>query len=254
MAKSYLFTKLYHDILDDYEMATLPDNLWRRMQELEILAHEMNKQGRLPTIEQIGFRLRIMPLGIEQELHQLADMGMVEEEAPDVWVLTGYEERQSPVDSATRQRNYRQRKKQQEASQNVTPNVTTPQLPTVTQPVTKRQTDIEEEEDRDLDLELEEEAEENLFSSSSLPKGFSKNLLSWMPFDAEPDLKKKDLEALATAEIKQVDVEKADHWYQEQHGYAAERMSVLVKPILKEAKQRTNQKPEAEDLSEYIGH
>ena len=53
--------KLYHEILDDPKMATLPDRLWRKVIEIFLIAGKLSpdKSGQLPETNQIAWLLRM---------------------------------------------------------------------------------------------------------------------------------------------------------------------------------------------------
>ena len=57
MASRY-WIKLYHEILDDPKMGRLPDALFRRAIELFLIAGENGRDGGLPALADIAWRLR----------------------------------------------------------------------------------------------------------------------------------------------------------------------------------------------------
>ena len=104
--------KLFHELLDDAETAQLPDRLWRRMIECFLLAGDYERDGELPSLNTMAWRLRLSEEILESDLVELAKVGIVEQVA-SVWVVPKFDERQT-ASSTMRVRRYR--KKQQEKS------------------------------------------------------------------------------------------------------------------------------------------
>ena len=76
---SYVWAKVWIEILYDYKMACLSDHLWRRTIELILLAKELDPvEGYLPHIDEMAFKLRSSPELLEAELNDLAAVGIVE--------------------------------------------------------------------------------------------------------------------------------------------------------------------------------
>lgn len=108
MASKY-WIKLYHEVLEDPKMGTLPDNLWRRAIELFLLAGEIDKDGFLPTTQEIAWKLRHDVVTIRDELQQLSVTGIVTAMENDTWLVTNFSKRQSAADDKERKRRQRQR-------------------------------------------------------------------------------------------------------------------------------------------------
>ena len=70
--------KLYHEILDDPKMATLPDRLWRRVIELFLIAGRLYEDGNLPETNQIAWTLRMNTDDLAMDMQQIATTGIVE--------------------------------------------------------------------------------------------------------------------------------------------------------------------------------
>lgn len=107
MAANY-WIKLYHEILNDYKMHRLPDNLWRRTIELFLLAGDYDKEGQLPTADEIAFRLRIDPEEFSKEVVELIKVGILSDFGNGL-IVTNFAKRQAPVSAAERKRYQRQR-------------------------------------------------------------------------------------------------------------------------------------------------
>ena len=77
MAAKY-WLKLYHEMLDDPKVARLPDSSYRRFIECLLLAGELDEDGYLPPIPDMGWRLRIAETTLSQDMSRLALAGVVE--------------------------------------------------------------------------------------------------------------------------------------------------------------------------------
>jgi DNA-binding transcriptional regulator YhcF (GntR family) len=153
MANKY-WIRLYHELLDDPKVGRLSDNLWRRFIECCLLAGENNKNGRLPSVSDISWRLRISTETIEADFDSLSRAGLLEYRAEEVfndyWFVTNFEKRQKAMSKAEYMR--RKREKQE-----------------CYQPVTIGNTEEEKEEEKE---------EERLFSSlSSKQKAIASEIL-----------------------------------------------------------------------------
>lgn len=123
--------KLYHEIIDDPKMATLPDRLWRRAIELFLLAGRLcpDKSGDLPDVIQLAWLLRLPPDELSLDLAQLETVGIIKRTITGCHVVN-FTKRQSAVPDADRQRQHRQRQQRQQYA------TVTPQENNVTPPVT----------------------------------------------------------------------------------------------------------------------
>lgn len=103
--------KLYHEIIDDPKMATLPDRLWRRTIELFLLAGKLsaNKSGELPDTRQLAWLLRLSLDVMQADMAELSTTGMVRA-TPTGWVIANFEKRQKAVDATERSKQFRERK------------------------------------------------------------------------------------------------------------------------------------------------
>lgn len=103
--------KLYVEILDDPKMGRLPDYLWRRAVEVFLLAGQTFDDGRLPSLEDMAWKLRVQPDTLLAELQQLARLGIVTIEGED-YTVTNFKKRQDPATHAERQKRYRESRMQ----------------------------------------------------------------------------------------------------------------------------------------------
>lgn len=112
MASNY-WIKLYIEILQDRKMARLPDNIWRLCIELFLLAGEINKDGELPSTEDIAWELRRNDVTeLETMLLQIVTLGIIEQTETG-WLVINYAKRQAASPAKERMRQYRERKKRQ---------------------------------------------------------------------------------------------------------------------------------------------
>lgn len=116
MATKY-WIKLYHEILDDPKVARLNDSTYRRFIECLLLAGEMNKNGLLPKIDDMAWRLRTSESSLNDDMTRLALAGIVElvlvgnEER---WFISKFAERQAPMSKAEYMRRKREEKQKQQ--------------------------------------------------------------------------------------------------------------------------------------------
>lgn len=102
--------KLYHEILDDPKMATLPDRLWRRFYELCLIAGRADQEGKLPEIKQIAWTLRMSPDEIKPDIDELQKLGLISIENENLNV-TNFSKRQSAPTSAEKIKFHRDEKR-----------------------------------------------------------------------------------------------------------------------------------------------
>ena len=95
MASKY-WIKLYHEIIDDPKMGCLTDRLWRRAIELFLMAGDINKDGELPPVKDISWRLRISIDELEIDLENLEKEEILHK-SDDTWFVTNFEKRQKPM-------------------------------------------------------------------------------------------------------------------------------------------------------------
>ena len=69
--------KLYHEILDDPTMATMPDRIWRRTIELFLICGMKKTNGYLPKINKIASILQLDIELIEKDLSKLISLGII---------------------------------------------------------------------------------------------------------------------------------------------------------------------------------
>jgi hypothetical protein len=102
------WVKLYIEILDDPKMGRLPNHLWRRAVELFLLAGRKGNDGALPPVEEMAWTLRLDIDKVLEDLHDLAEVGVVHEAEPGVWFVTHFKDRQTS-ESYDRVKRYRER-------------------------------------------------------------------------------------------------------------------------------------------------
>jgi len=103
---SNYWIKLYHEILDDPKMGRLPDHLWRRCIELFLIAGDTHRDGVLPPVGDMAWRLRSTDAEVTETLEALAQVGIVECSGSD-WVVTNFSKRQSRDSDVERSQRYR---------------------------------------------------------------------------------------------------------------------------------------------------
>ena len=86
-------------------MGRLPNHLWRRAVELFLLAGRQGNDGALPPVEETVWILRLSEDKLLEELHDLAESGVVQATEPGIWIVTHFVEWQAviPVDERVRQ-------------------------------------------------------------------------------------------------------------------------------------------------------
>lgn len=165
---SKYWIKLYQEILHDPKMGMLPDNLWRRTIELFLLAGELSsdsedERGILPSTKEMAWLLRQSPTTLEQELTELAEVGILTR-LETGWLVTNFAKRQEEVKPAERMKQYRQRQRKQrfaeaepieEVPQNEGDGGELISMRSVTDDVTLRNADI------DIDIDIESDKEDN---------------------------------------------------------------------------------------------
>ena len=105
-----VWIKLYIEVLNDPKMGCLPDNLWRKVIELFLLAGEYDTDGSLPALRDVSWRLRITEAELLDAYRALAELGILHESA-DGWIVTHFADRQKAMTNAQRMHAYRERKK-----------------------------------------------------------------------------------------------------------------------------------------------
>lgn len=123
---AYYYIKLHHEILDDPKMGRLSDHLWRRAIEVFLLAGDNERDGELPSLEDMAWRLRTNNEALQNDLTALQRIGIVtfldsnencnmkrngNVTPPVTYYVTNWEKRQSPATSAERVRRFRERQR-----------------------------------------------------------------------------------------------------------------------------------------------
>ena len=109
MAAKY-WIKAWLEILDDAKMGLLSDRQWRRAVELMLYAGELGDSGDLPDSQRIAWRLRCDPGVLAEDLAVLSEVRIVIPREGGGWLVRKFAERQAPVSTSERSRQYRARK------------------------------------------------------------------------------------------------------------------------------------------------
>lgn len=107
MANNY-WIKLYIEILDDPKMGRLTAEQWRLAIELFLLAGEQNKNGILPSLPDMAWRLRIDENELLQTMSELEQVGILSQDG-DAWIVTNFARRQDKISDAERSKAWRER-------------------------------------------------------------------------------------------------------------------------------------------------
>lgn len=108
---NYYWIKLYHEILEDPKMCRLSDRMYRRTIELFLIAGETAKDGYLPCLEDMAWKLRMRAEDLETDLVELQKTGIISM-IDNEWLVTKFAERQEPVSNAERQKSFRERERE----------------------------------------------------------------------------------------------------------------------------------------------
>jgi len=160
MASKY-WIKLYHEILDDHKMGTMSDRLFRRTIQLFLLAGDFNKDGDLPDLEAIAWRLHLTEKELSEDLDSLIEKGIISKKGGGYWVPK-FSERQSPMSDTERQRLHRknERKAKYYGQETVTNRDTN-----LSQDSNASLVDIDKDKESevDIDVDIDNEKLESLF-------------------------------------------------------------------------------------------
>lgn len=99
MASKY-WIKLYHEILDDPKMGTMPDRLWRRTIELFLVAGEFDYDGLLPSVRDVAYRLRLTDEELLDDLNYLINEKIISQREDGIYYVTKFVDRQDPMSKA----------------------------------------------------------------------------------------------------------------------------------------------------------
>lgn len=127
--------KLYHEILDDPKMGRLSEVLFARCIKLFLLAGEYDRNGILPGLDDIAWRLRISTEELESDLIELQKIGILIRTPEGEWIVRKFADRQSPMEKAE----YMRRKRSEKQSQQYYGD----ELPISYQPVTRSNVDTD---------------------------------------------------------------------------------------------------------------
>ena len=157
MASKY-WIKLYHEILDDPKMGRMSDRLWRRVIEMFLLAGDYDKDGELPPVEDVAWRLRTDNETLQQDIEALQRIGILSVNG-SIHIVTNFSERQSAMSGAERISRFRDSRRKEEYYGNEDA------TDSVTKDVTSRYTDIDIDKEVDTDKKRKDKEEtDTLFS------------------------------------------------------------------------------------------
>jgi len=245
MASRY-WIKLYHEILDDPKMGRLSDSLYRRVIELFLIAGDYDKEGLLPSITDIAWRLRVPEDILLSQLAELRDFGILSIDGQNRWFVTHFNDRQSADSPSQRVRRHRVslHKKEYYGYGNSNENVT------------KRYTDIDidKEEDKEKKIESDEEVDQPFFScipDDELVKTFLDH--TKIPFNTGGEEKwSSALQRLKNAGVEKIDLITAiGECYHK--GITIANLSSIVNPAIISMSRRKSGKapPDPEDYERY---
>jgi DnaD/phage-associated family protein len=107
-----LWLKLWIDMLDDAKVAKMSDWQFRKFINSMLVAKECDKDGLLPSIQELAWRLRESEKQITKALTDLSSYGVVRFDAhTGTWLIVNFKKRQMVSDSVDRVRRYRERQK-----------------------------------------------------------------------------------------------------------------------------------------------
>ena len=106
MASRY-WIKLYHEILDDPKMGRLPDALFRRAIEFFLMAGENGRDGGLPALADMAWRLHADEINLLAQMEDLEALNILSRDAQGGWRVTHFAKRQAPSPMSERVRQFR---------------------------------------------------------------------------------------------------------------------------------------------------
>lgn len=106
MATRRYWVKFWVDTLDDARVASLPDWIWRKFFEFCLVAGEYGKDGYLPPVAQLAWRIRTTEGKCRDALQALSKVGAVVEK-PEGWFIVAFPKRQAKVEDTERQQRHR---------------------------------------------------------------------------------------------------------------------------------------------------
>ena len=108
---SKYWIKAWVEILDDPKMGHLPHRTWRRAVELFLVAGDIDREGWIPSTEELAWRLRCSQDELADDLAILEGVQILSPNGHG-WMIRRFAARQARVPPAERQRQHRKRKQQ----------------------------------------------------------------------------------------------------------------------------------------------
>lgn len=105
------WVKLHTKMLDNPDMAELPDYLYRRWIELLMLAGRNDADGQLQPVKKMAFILHLPEVKLSEALTALSAVGVVHQETDGSWHITNWRKHQYS-ESVDRVRKYREKHKE----------------------------------------------------------------------------------------------------------------------------------------------
>ncbi|MCJ7519530.1 MAG: hypothetical protein MUO42_07665 [Anaerolineaceae bacterium] len=241
MASKY-WIKLYHEILDDPKMGRLPDALFRRAIEFFLIAGENNREGALPPLADMAWRLRADEARLYAQMEDLEALNILSRGADGCWLVAHFRERQEASPGFERVRRHRETAQKGEDDHPAPCN----------EAVTKRYTDT----DADRDIEPDEKADADGGAESGggiLGDGLVKVFIERTeipPFLGGKGRWVKALERLKQAGVEESDLEQAIDECR-QKGLTIASLASVVNPAIIARSRRRAGRPE-EDYRRYL--
>jgi hypothetical protein len=118
----YFKVRLLISILHNPNFGTLSDRIWRRMIEFILLGAENRREGVLPDIKDIAWRIRTTESDIDACLSTLAEKGLAEKNDTGCWTIKDFAIFRNSLSDVERKRQQREKEAAESAgSQDGTP-------------------------------------------------------------------------------------------------------------------------------------
>lgn len=208
--------KLYHEIIDDPKMATMPDRLWRRSIELMLLAgrYSKDKTGDLPETRQLAWAMRMSTDELQLDLDQLTLTGIIKR-TPTGWNIVNFEKRQKAASDLERKQQERSRKQSQQYYEDVTG-----LSRNVTQSTENRLTEYREQ-----------RTDENIAEPEDIFDKTKRIIESLTGFPLSGDADIKSINKIIAMNPLEEDIKAGYEWYRDSTGKIVRYCSSLVGPI-----------------------
>jgi hypothetical protein len=242
MASKY-WIKLYHEILDDPKMGRLPDALFRRAIEFFLIAGERSRDGGLPPIVDMAWRLRAGEIELLAQMEDLEALNILSRGADGGWRVTHFKERQAPSPISERVRKHREAVRSERFAPDEACNES------VTERYTDTDADAEEETDLEADADGANENPGGGIREDEMVKLFIER--TGLPlFMGGEDKWARALERMKQAGVGEADLEQAIDECRSK-GLTIASLASLVNPAIIAMSRRRAGRPE-EDYRRYL--